>query len=314
MRVIGWLGLAVLASAVAAQAPPPRYNVGTCAGREQSGPHVDTARARKAGDWATVVEQERENVRRGCWIGYRWFLLADALLQAHRESEALLVLEEVESRRPESGFVYSPQVPASIESFRKTPLFLQSELGMRTAELQKASDARREKMRAELKRMPAGQKPPERYVAKGACPFECCTYRTWTVVEDTVLVAAPGSKVVVGTARKGRSVRGLTGEVHLRPEPVVVLQEGPLRKGSIAFLLDYQGEGYAHFYSDGKITSLFAGVEQYCTHIEEACWAETLARPEEKRKPVWWVKIRLPGGVVGWSNQPGHFGNKDSCG
>ena len=56
---------------------------------------------------------------------------------------------------------------------------------------------------------------------------------------------------------------------------------------------------------------MFVGVEQVCPRRRARLrhW-----RPEEKAKPVWWVKIRLPGGAVGWSNEPDRFGNKDSCG
>jgi hypothetical protein len=76
------------------------------------------------------------------------------------------------------------------------------------------------------------------------------------------LVSGPGSSRVVGRARKGSRAVGLTGEVHLRPEPVVVLtapeSDGVLTadelpKNSIAFILDYVGEGYGHVYTRGKV-------------------------------------------------------------
>jgi hypothetical protein len=47
------------------------------------------------------------------------------------------------------------------------------------------------------------------------------------VFEDTVLVAAPDSDEVVGTAQKDTHVEGLTGEVHTVPVPVAVVHPEP---------------------------------------------------------------------------------------
>jgi hypothetical protein len=30
-------------------------------------------------------------------------------------------------------------------------------------------------------------KPPQPFIDRGACPFECCTYRSWDVTEPTVV-------------------------------------------------------------------------------------------------------------------------------
>lgn len=105
-----------------------------------------------------------------------------------------------------------------------------------------------------------------------------------------------------------------TGEVHLKPEPIVVLWDGPLPQGSIVFALDYQGEGFGHVYTQGKVVSMFLGYEKYCFRLSEACWGEALLPESERSKRVWWVKIRLAGGVIGWTNQTDHFGGMDGCG
>jgi hypothetical protein len=107
---------------------------------------------------------------------------------------------------------------------------------------------------------------------------------------------------------------GLTGEVHLKPEPVLVLTAGDLPKDSIAFVLDYVGEGYGNVYSHGKVVQTFLGYAKYCFQPSQSCWGETLLPPQERKKPVWWVKLRLPNGVVGWSDKTENFGNKDACG
>jgi hypothetical protein len=92
------------------------------------------------------------------------------------------------------------------------------------------------------------------------------------------------------------------------------LMNGDLPKDTIAFVLDYEGEGYAHVYTQGKIVSVELSYEEYCFKIAESCRAETLWTPKEQTKPVWWVKIKLANGIVGWSKRADNFGNKDSCG
>lgn len=134
-------------------------------------------------------------------------------------------------------------------------------------------------------------------------------------MKDTDLVAAPDDKRVVGRATKGSRVDALTGEVHLRPEPVLVLIQvnaGP-PKDSIAFALDYQGEGYQHIYTLGNVVSVSTAIKDYCFRPSELCWAETLETDEERREPVWWVKIRLSNGVVGWTDKADQFDGKDGC-
>ena len=42
------------------------------------------------------------------------------------------------------------------------------------------------------------QKPPNVYIDKGACPFECCTYREWVAHTDVTLLESPNGKKVVG--------------------------------------------------------------------------------------------------------------------
>jgi hypothetical protein len=171
--------------------------------------------------------------------------------------------------------------------------------------------------------MPASRKPPQHYVAKGACPFECCRYGSWTVLAETELVSAPGSRRVVGMASAGTAVTALTGEVHAAPDPVVVLKDGgpsgdtepgDLPKGSIAFILDTGGEGYGEVYSRGKILNVFIGVSQYCFEITDGCWGETLLPRSKQKDQVWWIKIRLANGIIGWTNKRYNFGNNDACG
>lgn len=287
---------------------------GPCQDVRGPGQFSEIRQARNSGDWSRVIELEKASVRAMCGNAYRWFELADALLDAHRPAEALAVLQEMDSR----GFDVNPALIGGmhpgVEAFVKTPAFRTSPLGLKIGQLMKASDERRARYREELKKLSPDQKPPDDYVSKGACPFECCRYGNWSVLEDTELVAEPGSRRVVGKAAKGTRVVGLTGEVHLKPEPVVVLKDGELPKDSIAFVLDNLGEGYARVYTRGKIVEVFVGVADYCLRVSDGCWGEQLLPPNERKEPVWWVKVRLPNGVIGWTDKPDRFGDKDACG
>jgi hypothetical protein len=287
---------------------------GPCSPILYPAPSRQIEEAKRNRSWDRVVELEKESVRNDCDIEYRWRELGTALVEADRQQEALLALQEMDSR----GFDLSPstfgQEHEQLKKFMESPLFKASQLGMRFEQLRKISDERRISYRELLKKLSPNQKPADNYVAKNVCPFECCQYGKWSVLEDTDLVAAPGSKRVVGRARKGSRADGLTGEVHLTPKPVVVVGGGDLPKDSIAFVLDYGGEGFGHVYTQGKIVSVFLGYAEYCFRPSESCWGETLLPPNGSREQVWWVKVRLANGTVGWTDKPDNFGDKDACG
>jgi hypothetical protein len=149
-------------------------------------------------------------------------------------------------------------------------------------------------------------------------------YRTWDVLADTVLYAEPKSQKVVGRITKGENGEGLTGEVHLTPAPAGVLDTPPesnVPPGSIVFVLDNLGEGYARVWHEGRILdlSVYLGVRQQCTFpgAEEGCWGEWLD-PMDPSQPwpagVWWVQVRSRSGVTGWTIVQDNFGNMDGCG
>jgi pentatricopeptide repeat protein len=291
-----------------------RYDLGgPCVDAAGPLPMAKAAEAKKRGAWSEVIELQKASVRASCRNEYRWHELVSALLAAGRRSEAVRVLQEMDAR----GFDLNPGVigrmHADVGEFMATPLFRGSAAGAKIERLKKVSDERRAAAREALTRLGPEERPPENYVAKGACPFECCRFGEWRVVENTELVEAPGSERVVGRARKGTRVTAVTGEVHLRPAPVVVLQDGEMPSGSIAFVLDYLGEGMAHVYSRGKTLDVFTEVEDYCFRVSDACWGERL-ETGERAAPVWWVKVRLADGVVGWTTKVDHFDGKDGCG
>jgi hypothetical protein len=281
--------------------------------------------AESAHEWDRAVVLTKEDVRAGgCNIPYRWDELVNALLSAHRSAEASRVLQEMDARGFDVELAVLGEYFPEIVKFIESKEFGASPLGLKIRRIEKISDERRIKFQEALSRMPASEKPPDNYVAKGACPFECCRFGNWTVLEDTDLVSSPGSSRMVGRARKGSRAVGLTGEVHLRPEPVVVLTApeadgvltaDDLPKNSIAFILDNVGEGYGNVYTRGKVVVVQTHMSyaKYCYHPSESCWGETLLPSKERKEQIWWVKVRLPNGIVGWTDKTDNFGNKDGC-
>ena len=151
-------------------------------------------------------------------------------------------------------------------------------------------------------------RPTMPFVDKGACPFECCTYREWTVDKATAVRSAmrDGSSIAF-RLRKGERVRGLTGSVITsQAGEVRVLKRtkiGPFtaKPGDTLYLLTYVGEGFHRVWYRGKIT-------------EEETWDKSTFRQIREPKAVWWVKVRNSKGQIGWSREPDNFGNKDRCG
>ncbi|MDS4040092.1 MAG: hypothetical protein RKP20_02835 [Candidatus Competibacter sp.] len=167
-------------------------------------------------------------------------------------------------------------------------------------------------------------KPPSSFVDEGACPFECCTYREWTVEADTLLLVKPEDPAkIIGKARKGTKVRGLTGIVIVtKPGQIEVLrphtgESGRTYKpGDTVWVYTERGEGFFRVWYNGEIYDEEAsfmyqdrGGQERCVD-EGTCWGKRRNFPLS----VWWVKVKISDGTVGWSKTPENFGNIDACG
>jgi hypothetical protein len=87
--------------------------------------------------------------------------------------------------------------------------------------------------------------PPSPYIDKGACPFECCTYRDWIANEEIALMDQPNGKKVVARIRKGEQVHAITGEVHRIPLRVVAQFDEPnagIKAGDIIYVLNFSSQ------------------------------------------------------------------------
>lgn len=168
--------------------------------------------------------------------------------------------------------------------------------------------------------------PPRNYEDQGACPFECCTYREWSVEADTTLYRTRSTKSRAAfRVKKGERVTGLTGVViTLEPGRAVATgdvtirgvdgREVKVRKGDVLYLLHSIGEGFFKTWFRGRL---------YEVQPESA--AEHAARPRDMARlpylrlqssprTVWWMKVRNSRGRVGWTEQNDHFGDVDACG
>src|SRR5579872_566009 len=70
---------------------------GPCRDALQSNTFAQILAAKKNRSWDKLIELEKQSVREGCKIEYRWQELVTALLQANRPQEALQVMEEMDS-------------------------------------------------------------------------------------------------------------------------------------------------------------------------------------------------------------------------
>lgn len=151
---------------------------------------------------------------------------------------------------------------------------------------------------------------PVFYIDKGACPFECCTYRDWRTNKTVKIYAEPktGSSVV-GSIEKGTTVMAQTGEVHTKPGKIIVKRDvTTFKKDDILWVYTYLGEGYFKVWYRGKFLEDQIDFNYRSPAPDD--WGYFEFMPES----VWWVRIRTPTGLEGWTNQLEYFSNKDACG
>jgi hypothetical protein len=164
--------------------------------------------------------------------------------------------------------------------------------------------------------------PPIPFDEPGACPFQCCTYREWSVdwgtdirsdkrddapvafhvaVNDTV-TALTG---VVTTTKVGRATASRQVNVGTNHVPVPA--------GQPIYLIRNVGSGDWKIWIDGQTDEQYIGSPPYCAsgnQTSDACALTVTEQPEN----VWWVNVRDALGREGWTREVDHFGNIDACG
>lgn len=300
-----------------------------CSGKKKSGVgFAELNRAEKAGDWPAAIKLLRGAIAdQRCENGYLLIKLAVGYGRAGQAPEAFAVAAYALERFPN-------QVAANLDAageaadeqrlneLRALPGFGESRFARRLAERYAEREQRLAAARKALAALPAAERPPDPFVAEGACPFECCTFREWTVEKEVELYAAPAGAPLGRRLAPGGKVVGLTGEVHLKPRPLRAgiafeadasfdsEQKVKIPAGALVFQLDHLGEGFARFWYGGKT---FVAELTQCIAFDKDCWAEALDPGVPQPAHDWWVKVRLPDGTEAWARDEG-FGNMDSCG
>jgi hypothetical protein len=162
------------------------------------------------------------------------------------------------------------------------------------------------------------------YESLGACPFECCTYRTWTVEADTTVLSerTEGSSVAFRVPR-GQRVVGVTGVVVVTKPGVAVVRRAArlgkgrrtatVKPGDRLLVLHPLGEGHWKLWVDGRhVEDQIADIDDGCENTDRepvACDVQITIHPEF----VWWAQVRSRG-RIGWTRELDHFGNIDACG
>jgi hypothetical protein len=159
---------------------------------------------------------------------------------------------------------------------------------------------------------------PAVFIDRGACPFECCTYREWKTEKTTTAYARPSkSSKRVGKFVAGTKVVALTGEVRtIAGRFVVKKSHEKYRVGDIIWVYTYYGEGLFKIWFKGKMSEEDLGFSSYggsmgkrCEETEQ-CWGVL----DKELQMTWWIKIKSAGGWVGWTNQGENFSGADKCG
>jgi len=161
---------------------------------------------------------------------------------------------------------------------------------------------------------------PSPYVDKGACPFECCTYREWKVERLTVLRSEPKQDgASIGRVKRGDLVTALTGNVVTVPARFRVKRDHDgYRRGDAFWVYTYVGEGFFKVWHDGQMeeeqldfspSADDTGGDR-CQKSERLCWGEL----DTPLKMTWWIKLRTTRGLEGWSSEHENFSGSDACG
>lgn len=307
---------------------------GPCLGNDESGADLDDSvslyrevtRAAANRDWARAIELQKRMVRRMCDNAFRWFRLAEFHRQAGEDTAAINVVTYLYQHHPNTVEERLARDDGLLLDLRRSPSFQGSKLQAMMKRNRQSLRKRRRRFRETLASLSDGQKPPEHYVARDVCPFECCVYRSWSIHGSVTVYDQPRGDTIIARVDEGDTVRGLTGNVYLKPRPVGVREPMTLDRGrrssrsiraepgDVLFLLDYVGEGYSHAWYRGDTYTVSSHTFQnHCPRPNDRCRGEYLFPDGDEYDQDWWVKIRLNDGTVGWTNEVEPFGNLDAC-
>lgn len=169
---------------------------------------------------------------------------------------------------------------------------------------------------------------------EGACPFECCTYGTWTAETRIPVQAFRADTAPVRTVLgPGTSFLAVDGEVWVLTPGAAVLRPGAIARwdsggsvpaspgprpppGDTVVLLDTTGESVWRVWDGRSVRMagpLLAPDPGDAVPDSVPRWAEgtVLRRPDTR----WWVRVEGPDGTRGWVAMEGvRVSGADACG
>jgi hypothetical protein len=141
-------------------------------------------------------------------------------------------------------------------------------------------------------------------------------YSCVTAHEDVDIYDRRGSRKVIARMKWGDAARVEEHELHVWPQvATVVFPHPPYRVGEKFYLLAYEEENYRRVWFRGVIDERYgiaqdaiaAWSEHRCTKPSKTCWLS----PGPEGRETWWLKLRLPSGITGWTNQPERLVDRD---
>ena len=154
------------------------------------------------------------------------------------------------------------------------------------------------------------------YYDWNACPFECCTYRTWTAKATIkVLKERRADSPVAFELQPRDSVQAFTGVVvTTRAGELRAVREGfmgeskiPVRAGDAIRILRPEGEGFWKIWFKGKTDT------EELLNLNDLP-PDAIFRVVSAPEIVWWVKVRTSDGKMGWTTATDQFDGTDACG
>jgi len=166
--------------------------------------------------------------------------------------------------------------------------------------------------------------PPIPYDDDGACPFQCCTYREWSVDFEwgTDLRSDRHDEAPVAFhAAYNDTVQGLTGVVtttkvgraRASRQITVGANHQVVPAGETIYLLRNVGGGDWKIWFNGVVDRQYIPSQGYCTGDRQSS-DECAITITEQPETVWWAKVQNSRGQEGWTREIDHFGNIDACG
>jgi hypothetical protein len=159
------------------------------------------------------------------------------------------------------------------------------------------------------------------YEDHGACPFECCVYREWSVLAETNIFPKRQDKAKPAfRVRPGDEIIGVTGVVVTTRFGRAVVDDSTTLAGHYVVagttipVLHYLGEGVWRMWLNGNIVDESLPEPRDCDHLRFRGQSHCAIQLHERPKTIWWVRIRNKKGQEGWSREVENFGNKDACG